>query len=545
MNLRRKLFLNALMPLVLAIALVGYTMFQLMQIQSSSENDVNLLLEVERLDSSLVAAQLALSNLSYNGSAGNANDAREKVKTVGVEIDKLKGLLKKDEHVFQLSRMELKYKELSDSVQKALQSNSSTEFKRQSIRTLGIANDSYLLKDAVRSYYNSTLQKTESIVWFTIAVSAVLIIITTVLSWFMVEKVVRPIRRLNTTAMAIAEGDLTVTVDEIHTHDEVAQLTDSLRKVAGNLHGLIERVIHTSQQVASSSEELKLSTSQTNQASHQITATIEEVAAGAEKQVRSVEETSRVMSAMSDSVKHIADYAHQVEAAAEQASVRAADGGEAIQTASGRMQSISGTVEELAGTVRGLGERSEEIGHIVEVITGIAQQTNLLALNAAIEAARAGEEGRGFAVVAGEVRKLAEQSGQSAQQIAALIALIQQEMSHAVASMETATREVAGGIDVVETAGASFREIERSVDDVVRQMRDAAAAVEQTVAGTTQVVQAVQLIAQIAEESAAGTHNVSAAAQEQLASMEEISGATNSLFVLAEELQQQVSRFKV
>jgi methyl-accepting chemotaxis protein len=116
------------------------------------------------------------------------------------------------------------------------------------------------------------------------------------------------------------------------------------------------------------------------------------------------------------------------------------------------MRLIHDTVQDLSKVIRGLGERSKEIGEIVAVITKISSQTNLLALNAAIEAARAGEHGRGFAVVADEVRKLAEQSAQSAQQISELITHIQKETLNAVQSMDQATKEVQSGLDVVDSA---------------------------------------------------------------------------------------------
>ncbi|MGO4119067.1 methyl-accepting chemotaxis protein, partial [Rhizobium ruizarguesonis] len=133
--------------------------------------------------------------------------------------------------------------------------------------------------------------------------------------------------------------------------------------------------------------------------------------------------------------EQIAAKANSVADISLQASELAQAGNQSVQTTSSQMNAIHSTMNELAHVVKGLGERSTEIGQIIEVITDIADRTNLLALNAAIEASRAGESGRGFAVVAAEVRKLAEQSQASAEQIALLIQAIQQETAKAVSTM--------------------------------------------------------------------------------------------------------------
>ncbi len=171
---------------------------------------------------------------------------------------------------------------------------------------------------------------------------------------------------------------------------------------------------------------------------------------------------------------------------------------------------------------------SREIGQIIEVITQISQQTNLLSLNASIEAARAGEHGRGFAVVAGEVKKLAEQSSNSAGQITELVNAIRDEIDKAQQSMQSATDEVTVGIKVVHTAGGLFSEIERFVNEVSSQVQEVSAAAEQISVGTVQVVQSIEEIASVAQATASGSQNVSAATQEQLASMEQISSSSSA-----------------
>jgi methyl-accepting chemotaxis protein len=248
---------------------------------------------------------------------------------------------------------------------------------------------------------------------------------------------------------------------------------------------------------------------------------------------------------MSIGVQEVAISAQNVSDSSVQASEKAREGNQAIQTAIKQMNHIHETVHGSAEIIKGLEERSKEIGQITRVITDISSQTNLLALNAAIEAARAGEHGRGFAVVADEVRKLAKQSNESAKQISDLISMIQVETNKAVQSMKTTTKEVIEGIDVVNTAGTSFEQIENVIKDVVSQIQEVSSEVEQMAFGTGQVVESINMIAKVSEETASRTQNISTATEEQSASMEEISASASSLSIMAEELQMLIRKFKV
>ncbi|WP_373229166.1 methyl-accepting chemotaxis protein [Cohnella sp.] len=316
-------------------------------------------------------------------------------------------------------------------------------------------------------------------------------------------------------------------------------------KMLRNIHSLIRQVNTSADQLASSAFELTASADITSDATEHIASTIDKVAVGTEKQVRSVEKSSKATNEMSVGVQQIAVIAGLVSNASIVASAKAAQGNTAIQTAVQKINSISLTVNGLAVTVKGLGERSNDIGQITEAITDIAEQTNILALNAAIEAARAGQHGSGFAVVAGEVRRLAELSARASQEIAQLIANIQEETSKVVQTMENATTEVAEGIGVVNSAGESFEEIQRSVNEMAIRIEEVSSSVQKVSVGTEQVVQSIRLIAQVAEETASGSQSVSSSAEEQLATMEDISSSASSLSGMADKLRMLIGKFNV
>jgi methyl-accepting chemotaxis protein len=391
----------------------------------------------------------------------------------------------------------------------------------------------------------ATSAEVESVKSFVLTLAIISVIAAIIIALYISRIISRPVVAIADAAQKIASGDLTVDEIKVKNKDEIGDLAKSFNQMAKNLRELIHQVASNAEQVAASAEELTASAEQTSKAAEQIATTMQDVAAGVDKQVQSVEETSQTVNEMSIGAQQIASNAQNVSSIAVETAEKATHGGKNIEVAIKQMNSINETVNGLAEVIKSLGERSKEIGQITNVITGIAEQTNLLALNAAIEAARAGEQGRGFAVVADEVRKLAEQSAQSAQQISRLISAIQEETNKAVQSMEAATKEVVAGIGVVNTAGESFNQIQNAVDEVTSHIQEISSAIQQMAAGTEQMVQSMQQIAKVAETSAAGTQEASSVTEEQLAAMEEISSSAESLSHMAEELQMLIGKFKI
>lgn len=356
--------------------------------------------------------------------------------------------------------------------------------------------------------------------------------------------IVGPLDRVQRVAQALAQGDLSQTVG-ISTTDEIGRMATSIDTAIQNLRSLIGRISQTAEQVAASSEELASSAQTVGQTTQQVAETVNQLAKGSDEQAKQAEETRAVVEEMSAAIGQADASAQKVAEDAAQAASNALTGREAVRQSVQQMEAITEAASATGAAVGRLGERSRQIGRIVEVITSIADQTNLLALNAAIEAARAGEQGRGFAVVAEEVRKLAEQSRQAAEQISSLVREIQEDTSQAVATMDAGSKEVAAGTEVVAQAGAAFEAIVRVVQTVVEQVKQVSQATQQLSAGSDRVVKAVESIAAITEESAAGAEEISASSEEQSASVQEIAASSESLAEMAQELQKAVASFRL
>lgn len=378
-----------------------------------------------------------------------------------------------------------------------------------------------------------------------LVVAIVATLLSLFIALFIASMISRPVKKMSEAAAAIADGDLTGEAIALKNRDELGVLATSFNTMSQNLRSMIQSVSETSEQVAASSEELLASAEQNAKASEQITETVEELSVGTSNQVDIVKRSSQAMNEMALGSEQIAELAQSVSVSAVDAANQSSEGNKIIQQAVEQMGSVRNSIASLRELVTGLGERSAEIGTITEVINNIARQTNLLALNAAIEAARAGEHGRGFAVVAGEVRKLAEESSASAQQISEIVQLIQQDTNHAVEAVKVNSNETEEGIELVAAAGQAFEQISDAVNKVAGEIQEVSAGSEEMSASTNEVVSYVGQISNIASEAAGSVHNVSAATEEQLASMEEIASSAGLLSKMAEELQGQVNKFKV
>jgi methyl-accepting chemotaxis protein len=356
--------------------------------------------------------------------------------------------------------------------------------------------------------------------------------------------IAKPLGEVQEVLDAVGNGDLTKRTT-FTGRNEITAVAVAANKTVDALRHLVSQVAQTSHQVAASSQQLAASAGEVGHVTQSVAVTIGELAQGADEQAKSAQETGRVVEQMSAAIQQVDVSAQHMAGDANQAVATAEEGRSTLGRAISQMDTIRETVDRSATAVEGLGDRSQEIGRIVEVITGIADQTNLLALNAAIEAARAGEQGRGFAVVAEEVRKLAEQSRSAAEQISGLIREIQGETAKAVNAMASGTKEVAAGAEVIRNTEQAFEAVTLAVQNVVEQIREVSAATKQLAAGSDHVVRAVESIAAITQESAASSQEVSANSQQQTASVQEIVAGTDSLSGLATELQRSVEVFRL
>ena len=307
----------------------------------------------------------------------------------------------------------------------------------------------------------------------------------------------------------------------------------------------LKKMANISQQLAASSEELTANTQQSADSAIKIAEHVGSVSQGMEDQVKDLNTSMEAIDGIFNDIIAMTEKAETARQSAEDMASTAHEGADLMEQAVEMMGSIEKSVHESANMVNRLGEQSEAIGQIVESVSSIADQTNLLALNAAIEAARAGEAGKGFAVVAEEVRKLAAESQEAAKHIKENITSIQQATQDTVKAMEQGTAEVASGTESIRQVGSQFGTIIEKIDDIQGQMGGITTAVEVVSQGAEKIVFAVDSMDEISRKVNESTKVISGETQQQSASNEEIAAASLALANLAEEMQTEVTNFRV
>lgn len=371
---------------------------------------------------------------------------------------------------------------------------------------------------------------------FMLMVLAILIVI---------QKKVKPLYQLAENAEKIAHGDLTVEKMDVKVVDEVGQVTMSFNTMSQNLQTILTAVNQSSMDVAASSEELLANAEQTTHFSQKVMLSIGDIVGATRQQQQHMQENVTALHEVTLGIQHVASAAEQVSDASAKAKERAQIGTVHIADTVQQMHAIQGVVDETRGMILELATDSEAIEEFVTAITAISDQTNLLALNAAIEAARAGEAGKGFAVVADEVRKLAEQSNNSASRITHIIQTLQQKVTQTSRYMGAVTAHVEEGVVVVTKTGESFAEIMTTTTAVSDQITGVSAIAQQMAASAEQMTALFESLQISANEAATRAGSTVSLVEQQYGAIEEITASATMLSKLSEALNQEVAKFKL
>ncbi|WOV84954.1 HAMP domain-containing methyl-accepting chemotaxis protein [Sporosarcina jeotgali] len=359
------------------------------------------------------------------------------------------------------------------------------------------------------------------------------------------RSITKPVAIVTEGLHQIADGNFSIDPLVVRSKDEVGEMANAFNKMGADVASMIRKINVSAEQLAMQSEELSASSEESLASSELIASTAEQQLEGSERQQRITDQSTQSMSELSIGVGEISESNEDMLRSAEAVTQLVGKGSASMDEVVNEMKTIRETIRETAKIMKEMADHSSEIEKVTAIITGIAEQTNLLALNAAIEAARAGDAGKGFAVVADEVRKLAEQSKSSASEIGTMVSDIQVYSKKATKSIETGNEKVENGMKATAESNAVFKDIQQAVGDVAAKVETVSAAIEEIQAMADEVTEGAREVQRLSGQASISATETSSATEEQLAVSEEISASAQSLTRLADELQQEVSRFQV
>ena len=367
------------------------------------------------------------------------------------------------------------------------------------------------------SWLDEYLEESYALRNLLIIVSVLAAIILALVILVLVNSRLRGLSQLVGEVSKVSAGDLRATVKDAdpQSRNEVHAIAHAFNEMAGSMRKLVSGVSQTSGQVGLAAHELQGAAQSALDSAGQASQSASGIAASVEQ--------------LSVSISQVADNAHQAAKISEEAKGVTANGRQVVERTMHELERVAGEIGESARLIESLGERSKQISSVVGVIREIADQTNLLALNAAIEAARAGEQGRGFAVVADEVRKLAERTALSTQEISTTVSAILQETENAVGRMQSVSGNMSGSVELAREAGESLSTIDQRAEQTVDVVMHIADGTREQSAASQEIARLVERIAQATE----GTNERALGNRQRAVELER----------LAAELQAQLSRF--
>ncbi len=390
---------------------------------------------------------------------------------------------------------------------------------------------------------DKALETIGTAVQHSIRVTLLLVAVFVTTGLLVTRRALAPLRELEKGARLVADGDLSVTVNDRRS-DELGHVATAFNSMTTGLRELGEAIKASSSHIFSTVASVTDAAGQASESSQQVSQSIQDVAERITRQSDDTLKTETLLGELRTISAKVSGHSREMTAATRECSSVAGEGQAVVDEAIAHMLQIKTTAEDTVANIAALGASTREITRITDIITSMTKQTQLLALNASIEAARVGEAGRGFAVVAGEVQKLAEQSGEAVKSIASLVRDVQEKTAAATVVVQHSLASIERSAGINEQLGAAFGHIVDAIGKTRAEADEITTASEQQLACCRQAFDAVAGIARSTADNNTTIHEVAAVSEEQAAAIQNIFFSIEHLKSLARDLDGAAQRFK-
>ncbi len=375
----------------------------------------------------------------------------------------------------------------------------------------------------------------------TVAATALIVII---IGFVLSTSIGTTIRKIMNGLEKASTGDLTV---DIHTRrkDEFMILCDSTNQMIGNIRALLDKADTVSKAVGKSSESVGGNSGILLEETKSITSSIAEIEQGIVTQAQDAENCLTRMDDLSKKIGVVSDNAGKIANVADTTKQIVSNGLETIQELKDKAKATTKVTAEVISNIQDLEEASQSIAKIIGAINDIADETSLLSLNASIEAARAGDAGRGFAVVADSIRKLAEQSLNSVNEIKGIVGKIQKQTVDTVEVAKQAEVIVNSQEDALKNTIDVFKDIDKHVSGLADNLSEISSGIDDMDIAKRDTLSAIESISAVSEETASSVTAVNEAATKQLEAVKKLNNESEELINHSEDLVEAINKFTI